>query len=321
MKLATYLHNGKATPGVVTEQGVVPLAAVWPGDDCPRDMIELIERWDAASLSSAPDTDAEPIADLDAQQRWLPPVPRPSKLMGVAANNRALFELASFAPDHPPIFAYPPSALTGHNTAVELREEFGLTHPEPELGVVIGRRAKRVPVDSALQHVFGYTVVDDITSPTLKSGDTYVFPAAAASALGTAGQGDASAAPLGFEHGDMQLTYHARSKGTDTFAPCGPWIVTADEVPNPDGLAVTLTIDGELCMEDNTGNLMFTVAQVVSFASEYFTLEPGDIIHMGTAGRGKYRLRDLNYQDRIGATRTIEISGVGALTNTMARNG
>ncbi|MBM0237421.1 fumarylacetoacetate hydrolase family protein [Micromonospora sp. ATA32] len=319
MKLASYLVDGHPTIGIkVDDATIAPLSSVWTGGGpAPRDMIELIESWPAAPQDTPRSgaDGAEPIERIDTESRWLPPVPRPSKMMGVAANNKAIFELASFAPDHPAIFSYPPSALTGHRRPIELRTEYGLTHPEPELGVVIGRRTKRITVDEALDAVFGYTIVDDVTSPTLKSGDTLVIPRSSSSSLGTGGRVDPDAPPPGFEHGDMQLTYHARSKGTDTFAPCGPWIVTRDEIEDPNALAVTLTIDDELCMEDNTGNLMYSVAEVIAHASSYFTLEPGDIIHVGTAGRGKYRLRDLDYQQRDRSERTITIDAIGSLVN------
>jgi 2-keto-4-pentenoate hydratase/2-oxohepta-3-ene-1,7-dioic acid hydratase in catechol pathway len=254
------------------------------------------------------------LADLDTTGRWLPPVPRPSKILGVALNNKALAALTVDPPQHPALFCYPPSALTGHRQPIELRADYGLTHPEPELGVVIGTRAKNVDAADALDVVFGYTIVDDITSPTLKAGDTVVIPRSQAAGIGAAHNDDGSA-PVGFEHGDLQLTYHARSKGSDTFAPCGPWIVTADEIGDPNGLAISLRIDDELCTEDNTANLMFSVAEVVSHASRYFTLYPGDILHIGSAARGKYRLRDINYQDRLDAQRTIAMEGIGELTN------
>lgn len=319
MKFASYLVDGRPRVGVMVDADrIAPVSALWNGGvPSPEDMIGLIERWDPTELDPAASMASESVEQLDTEGRWLPPVPRPSKVMGVALNNKALFDLASFAPSHPALFCYPPSALTGHRQPIELRAEYGLTHPEPELGVVIGRRAKRIGVEEALDHVFGYTIVDDITSPTLKSGDTVVIPRSSSGPLGGAGQG--KEAPPGFEHGDMQLTYHARSKGTDTFAPCGPWIVTKDEIPDPDSLDVTLTIDGEPCMEDNTGNLMYSVAEIVSHASTYFTLEAGDIIHIGTAGRGKYRLRDIDYQQREGQTRTITIDKVGSLVNPIRR--
>jgi 2-keto-4-pentenoate hydratase/2-oxohepta-3-ene-1,7-dioic acid hydratase in catechol pathway len=118
----------------------------------------------------------------------------------------------------------------------------------------------------------------------------------------------------------MTLTYHARSKGTDTFAPCGPWIVARDDVPDPHDLQVSLTIDGELCSQDHTANLVYRVPEIIAYVSRWFTLEPGDIVHIGTSARGKYRLRDIDLQQRTGM-RTIEISGVGTLVNPITHLG
>jgi 2-keto-4-pentenoate hydratase/2-oxohepta-3-ene-1,7-dioic acid hydratase in catechol pathway len=322
--LISYELGGRVVPGVVTADGrAVPVAALV--DNGPRDMPDLIENWAmhepalrAAVDRIGPDA-GEPTSALDTDRRWCPPVPRPSKIMGVAINNGGLSGMASVMPDHPMIFCYPPSALTGHLRPIEIRDDYGLTHPEPELGVVIGRRVKNLSVDQALDAVFGYTVVDDITSVTLKSGDTTVFPSSFAETIGGTPPAP-GVPPPGFEFGDLTLTYHARSKGTDTFAPCGPWIVTRDEVPDPQCLAVTLTFDGEECTEDNTSRLVHTVAVTVAHASRYFTLEPGDIIHVGTAAKGRYRLRDIDYSKRTG-TRTISIEGVGSLTNPVVHIG
>lgn len=324
MRVATYELDGRPTVGVlVSADRIVALADLWPADRVigapPTDMIGLIEAWDrvrpalGAAAGRRGATAGESTADLDAGRRWCAPVPRPSKVLGVAVNNGALSTSATVMPAHPMIFCYPPSALTGHLRPVEIRTEYGLTHPEPELGVIIGRRVKRVPVDEALDVVFGYTVVDDITSVGLKSGDTAVFPGSFADVIGGAPARPGQPA-RGFEYGDLTLTYHARSKGTDTFAPCGPWIVTRDEIADPQALAVSLTLDGELCIEDNTANLVHTVAAAVSHASDYFTLEPGDLLHVGTAAGGKYRMRDIDYQVRQGM-RTIAIESVGSLSN------
>ncbi|MGH3746232.1 MAG: fumarylacetoacetate hydrolase family protein [Micromonosporaceae bacterium] len=324
MRLASYRSEGRARVGVVHADGSI--SAVGDLNGAPAGMIDVIESWDelrpalagAGSAAPAGSAAVDHVAALDAENRWLPPVPRPSKMLGVALNNKALAALTLEASPHPALFSYPPSALTGHHQPIELRADYGLTHPEPELGVVIGKRCKHVSVENALHMVFGYTIVDDITSPTLKSGDTVVIPRSRAEGIGAAQPEDGSPPP-GFEHGDLQLTYHARSKGSDTFAPCGPWIVTADEIPAPNSLAVSLSIGDELCTEDNTGHLMFSVPEVIAHASSYFTLEPGDIIHVGSAARGKYRLRDIDYQERLDAVRTIEIEGIGALVNQIRR--
>lgn len=324
MRLITYDLDGHAVPGVVTDHGrVVPLAGLL--GDPPRDMIELIDRWDdvgadlAAALDRLEPDDGEPTTALDTERRWCPPVPRPSKVLGVALNNGGLSGLATVMPTHPMIFCYPPSALTGHLRPVQIRADYGLTHPEPELGVIIGRRVKDIPEVDALDAVFGYTVVDDVTSVDLKSGDTTIFPASFADTIG-GDPAEPGGRPRGFEHGDLTLTYHARSKGTDTFAPCGPWITTRDDVADPQKLAVTLTFDGEVCTEDNTDRLVHTVAATIAHASRYFTLEPGDLIHVGTAARGRYRLRDIDYHARTGL-RTIDIESVGSLTNPIEHIG
>lgn len=323
MRLATYETEpgGRATVGAVLGDRAVPLADLWPASagNAPKDMIEAIEAWPDASpalreaVDSAPASAGEPVAGIDRETRWLPPVPRPSKVLGVAINNGGLADKAEVMPSHPMLFCYPSSALTGHLRPIEIRTDYGLTHPEPELAVIIGRRVKRISIEDALDAVFGYTVIDDITSVDLKTGDTTVFPESFSSTIG----GEPAAPggrPRGFEYGAMVLTYHARSKGADTFAPCGPWIATADEVGDPQKLAVALDIDGEVCTEDNTANLVHTVAATIAHASNFFTLEPGDILHVGTAARGRYRLRDIDYQQRNGL-RTIDIESVGRLSN------
>lgn len=184
---------------------------------------------------------------------------------------------------------------------------------------MIGRRVRDLDEADALDAVFGYTIVDDVTSVDLKSGDTVVFPESFAATIGGTPR-EPGGRPPGFEHGDLTLTYHARSKGTDTFAPCGPWIATRDEVPDPQKLGVHLAFDGEDCTEDDTSRLVHTVAATVARASRYFTLEPGDIIHVGTAAKGRYRLRDIDYSRREGV-RTISIESVGALTNPVVHVG
>jgi len=273
----------------------------------PEDLSRL-RGLDLAALPALPLDDAE----------WQPPVRRPSKVMGVAINNRGAADTAYFISEHPALFTSPPSAMIGHGQAIELKAEYGLTHPEAEIAVVIGRRTKDVSVDDALGAVFGYTIVNDVTSVDLKSGDSVVFDL---SSIATAGGEREGARPAGFEHtpGDtMQLTYHARSKGTDTFTPIGPWIVTPDEVGDPNDLFVHLSMNGTLYTKDSTSSLRNSIAQVISFASRYFTLLPGDVIHMGTAVSGAVRLRDLDFQVYDGPC-SIEIEKIGELSNPVVR--
>ena len=191
MRFVTYTVNGRPTPGVVAGDHVVPLAAAAdaPGRFAYRTVADLIEDWPAAEglvhAAIAAGAGTEPLTALDEARRWLPPV-RPGKILGVGLNNNAMERKASRIADHPIVFCYPTSAMTGHLQPVEIRPCYGLTHPEPELGVVIGRRVKRISAAEAMDAVFGYTIVDDVTSVDLKTDDTVVFPESFARDIGGA---------------------------------------------------------------------------------------------------------------------------------------
>jgi 2-keto-4-pentenoate hydratase/2-oxohepta-3-ene-1,7-dioic acid hydratase in catechol pathway len=131
------------------------------------------------------------------------------------------------------------------------------------------------------------------------------------------GPGDAD----GVRYVDSWVSYPARYKGADTFGPLGPWVVTADEIPDPHALRVQCRHDGRLITDDSTGNLRFSVAEVISFASRYLTLEPGDVIAMGTAlrasaGGGAVQNVDLV---RLGGLIEVEIERIGVLSNPVER--
>lgn len=315
MKFVTYEHEGREDVGIVCDDGIVSVASVTADEGVPpvRDMLDLIARGiDPQALerriAESPGS-AVPLADVTL----LPPVPRPSKLLGIVINNSLFAEAAEYIAEHPVFFSLPTSALTGHGSPIIIRPHFGLTHPEAELGVVLGRRLKNASPEEVMEAVFGYTIVNDVTSVGLKSADTVVFSAERGGA--TFSEDDGSS---GFEHGNMQLTYHARSKGCDSFSPCGPWIVSKDEIPDPSTLGIRLFMSDELCTEDNVANLRHGIGPAISHVSQYMTLEPGDIVHMGTAARGKYRLRELDFQRWDGPC-TIEIDRVGTLTNPIER--
>lgn len=238
---------------------------------------------------------------------WLPPVPRPGKVLCVALNNSANPDRILSGPDTPALFVKPSTSLIGHGRAIRLRADDGRVHPEPELAVVIGRTATEVDRDDALSHVFGYTVLNDITAPDLRAEDTFHYGAI---------HPDPRAAD-GVRTVESWVSYPARYKGSDTFAPLGPWVVTADEVPDPHTLRITCAHDGRIITDDSTAHLRFGVAQVIAFASRYLTLEPGDVIGMGTAlrrsaGGGAVQNLDLN---RLGGRVEVTIDRVGTLAN------
>ena len=175
----------------------------------------------------------------------------PTKIIGVGRNDPGhARELGHASPLEPILFLKPPSALVGPGDEIVLPRESCQVEHEAELGVVIGRRARNVPVAAALEYVLGYTCVGDITARDL-------------------------------QRRDVQCT---RGKGFDTFCPVGPSIVAGLD---PDALDIRCRVNGELRQRGFTSDYAFSVATIVSFASTVMTLEPGDLIATGTpAGVG-----------------------------------
>lgn len=252
--------------------------------------------------------------DRDAV-RWLPPSRRPSKIVGVAINNELIRQFSHRASEEPAYFLTPPSALIGHREPIIIKADYGLVHPEPELAAIIGRRMSAGTPEEALDAVFGFTIINDVTSPGLKTRDSVeVVPP-----VGAVDPDISWRAQRGSDDRSLYYTYHTRSKGSDTFAPMGPWLVTRDAVPNPDKLNVRAWLGDEEVLTDSTANLVFGVADVLSHASRYMTLEPGDVVHFGTAARTTDPARHPSIWSldlgRLGLPITIEIDGFGRLEN------
>ncbi|WP_333605814.1 fumarylacetoacetate hydrolase family protein [Novosphingobium sp.] len=329
MKFATILNNGEAELVCASPSGcgLLPLriafdlaglgaaptsmrALVAGGPELLAQVREAVHRAEAAPALDYLD---------EASINWLPPMPDPGKILGVAMNNTRLNNTAHVEPAGPMFFLKPPSSLIGHGANIEIGDDYGFTFPELELGVVIGRRAKHVSEKDALDYVFGYTIVNDITSQGLKRGDSI--------AVDVTPEQKASPGYIGYfdwrrEHGDddrsIYFTYHARSKGADTFGPMGPYVTTADEIANPDALEVRGYSDGEEFARDTTANYSYPVRRIIAHASRYFTLEPGDIITCGTAAKGNERFPRAHHEidmSRMTPVVEIEIDGLGRLSN------
>ena len=311
MKLGTIRVDGRETViGRVDDERAVPLA--------PASMTGLIEGGKAALDDAAARIDdalagkAKTIDITGAD--WLAPNPSPSKILGCAVNNNRLNEVAHRPMKSPMFFLKGRSALTGHGKPIRILARHGRTIPEPEPVAVFGTTAKDVPDDEILDHVFGYTVTNDCTASGIKFGEDAI----------ALNQRPELIQPYHMEwrhrfedDNYVYFIYHARSKAADTFAAMGPWITTADEVDDPNGLRVRGYVDGEVYADDTTANYFFSVERVLAEASAWFTLEPGDCIHTGTAVKGNERFPkgNLGVDLRRFSVTDVEIDGLCRLSN------
>ncbi len=212
---------------------------------------------------------------------WFAPVPRPGKLICIGLNYRDHAAESKMAiPEKPVVFSKFATAVIAPGEPVVLPATSAQVDYEAELAVVIGRRAKHVRADSALDYVLGYTAFNDV-----------------------------SARDFQFSDGQWQ-----RGKSCDTFAPMGGYILTADEVPDPHTLSIKLRLNGKTMQDSNTNQLIFGVPQLIAFLSETITLEPGDVIATGTpSGVGFARKPPVFLRD--GDVMEVEIEKLGTLSN------
>jgi 2-keto-4-pentenoate hydratase/2-oxohepta-3-ene-1,7-dioic acid hydratase in catechol pathway len=213
------------------------------------------------------------------------PLARPGKIFGVGLNYRDhAEETGQPVPDVPILFAKFANSVIGPGEPIVVPAATRRPDYEAELGVVIGSTAREVPVDDALGHVAGYLCCNDVSARDLQTSTS-------------------------------QWT---RGKAIDTFLPCGPWLVTSDEVPDPQALGIRCMLNGEVMQDSSTAQMVFGVAELVSFISQACTLEPGDLIATGTPpGVGFARTPPVWLHD--GDEVTVEIEGLGTLTNPVRR--
>lgn len=240
---------------------------------------------------------------------WYPPVRHPGKILAVAMNNSASNERKISAPDHPAFFLKPPSCLIGHADTVRIRPYYGSVHPEPELALVVGQHARDISPEEALDFVFGYTIFNDITSNGMRAEDRFHYWAVYADPDN----------PDETRRVEQHLSYAARYKGTDTFGVLGPWLVPAGAVGDPDDLRVECRVGGEIVADDSTRYYNYKVAEVLSFISQFQTLDPGDVVSLGTAfrpGAGRKSIHQANFQTVAGPV-SVSIEGLGRQENAI----
>ena len=281
MKLVRYGNEGAERPGLIDANGVL------------RDLSAHISDIDGSMLNDAAlerlrALDTEALPAVDGSPRFAPVVGNIGKFLCIGLNySDHAAETGAAIPAHPILFFKANSAIVGANDDVIMPRGSTHTDWEVELGVVIGTTTKYVSEQEALSHVAGYCIVNDVSE----------------------------------RHFQTQLTGQwTKGKSCDTFGPTGPFLVTRDEVPDPQALDMSLDVNGKRMQTGNTSTMIFTVAQIISHLSQLMTLHPGDIITTGTPpGVGMGIKPDPVYL-KSGDVMELHISGLGQQRQTVGQD-
>ncbi|TDI14341.1 MAG: FAA hydrolase family protein [Acidobacteria bacterium] len=278
MRLVSFGEPGREQAGVVREDRVIPLHALdpaWVGG--LKSLLSHLCLEELRERLSATQVPGVPLSEV----RLRPPVPDAGKVICVGLNYvDHAEEQGRTLPETPLLFAKASSALTGPHDDVVIPQ--GITHVdyEAELACVVGKGGRDIPQEQALEHVAGYMVLNDVSARKLQSSERQWF----------------------------------RAKSMDTFAPCGPALITTDEIPDPHALDISLELNGEVRQSSNTRNLHFRVDYLLAYLSRTMTLEPGDILSTGTPGGvGIYSDPPVFLKD--GDEMVTRIQGLGELRN------
>ena len=288
MKLSTYMTDSGAQLGIVTERGVLDVAAAARAQGIQREIsadavyrrgLPLLPRLEALAAAST-----DPALYLnEADLTYAPAVPNPGKILCVGLNyKKHAAETGMAEPDYPVLFSKFNNAIAAPGEAVPLQADWTTVDYESELGVVIGATARNVSVADALDYVFGYCNMNDLSERNLQ----------------------------------MRSGQWLLGKTLDKFLPLGPYVVTADDIPDPQKLAIRGWLNGELRQDSNTADMIFSVAEVIAYASAVMTLEAGDVISTGTPEgviMGMQEKRWLQPGDEY----VVEVEGLGKLANRM----
>ncbi|WP_170603986.1 fumarylacetoacetate hydrolase family protein [Ruegeria arenilitoris] len=243
MKLVRYGAAGSEKPALLDDAGQLRDLSAHV-DDITGDVL------DDANLARLRELDPDSLPIVTGEHRIGACVGKIGKFLCIGLNySDHAAETGAAIPEHPILFFKANSAIVGANDDVVMPRGSTHTDWECELGVVIGKTAKYVSKDKALEHVAGYCIVNDVSE----------------------------------RHFQTQLTGQwTKGKSCDTFGPTGPWLVTRDEVPDPQKLGMTLDVNGKRMQTGNTATMIFTVAEIIEHLSHLFTLHPGDVISTGT---------------------------------------
>lgn|SRR5487761_4477 len=291
MKLLNYYAQHETTPhlGAVVRGEVFDLTSIFSADPSfssisallrsGADSLKRIQRWLGKDAGAA--KASMPIDRV----KYAPPVDERCRIFCVGLNyadHAAENKLPP--PESPIIFAKLAAVAIGNEEPIPLPAVSQQVDYEAEVAFVIGARAKGVSVQEAWQYVAGFTIMNDVTARDLQIQDKQWF----------------------------------RGKNCDGFAPLGPWLVTTDELSNPDNLAISLSLNGQVRQKSNTSQLFFKPAELLSFLSQTLTLEAGDVISTGTPGGIGY-YADPKIFLKHGDMVEIEVDGIGVLRNVVVR--
>ena len=275
MRLVTFRSNGGSAAGLLKDDGIFRLAELGYADALT--FIAAGETALAAAERILPGRNLPPASGV----ALLAPLPRPPKILCVGLNYRDHAREAKMEiPAVPTVFAKFPTAVVGPGAPIMISPATQKPDYEAELAVVIGKGGEGIAAKRWQDHVFGYTILNDVSAR------------------------------------DVQLatSQWTLGKSLKTFAPLGPCIVTRDEIPDPHTLGICLSIGGETLQESNTRELIFGIPELIEYLSRFVTLEPGDIISTGTpagVGLGRTPPRWLSPGDEV----VIEIDRIGILRN------
>ncbi len=276
MRLASYRRAGAPSFGIVTDAGIIDLARQI---DKASDLGEALAIGLDALRPFAGEAPDFPVSDVT----FLPTITRPGKILCVGINYRAhAAETGAEIPKYPTIFVRFPNSLVGHLQPLTRPKASFRFDYEGELAVIIGSEARHVAREQAMDHVAGYTCFEDGTIRDWQGHTT-------------------------------QFTPGKNFLGSGAM---GPWMVTADQVPDPAALTLKTRLNGETVQDGKTGDMIFDVPTLIEYISTFTRLMPGDVIATGTPSGVGYR-RDPRLYVKAGDTVEVELSGIGTLKNAV----
>ena len=297
MKLLTYQEEGQVKLGIKTDSGVldveragntynqvVPktIEAVMHGGNQYLNVLDSLIKVALEEQNSSLFLEEESLT-------FGPAVPNPGKIICVGVNYKEHAEESKMAlPEYPLLFSKFNNTLSAHNQVVYLPQDSNANDYEAELVLVIGKEAKKVSKENALDYVFGYSNGNDLSARDLQ----------------------------------FRTVQWLLGKSPDGFCPIGPYVVTSDEVGDPHKLQIKSIVNGEVRQNSNTSFMIFKCDELVSYISNYMTLNPGDIILTGTpegVALGYPEEERANYYLKDGDVVTVEIDKLGKLTNTVKK--